>query len=84
MNKETLLPLILPLVRHAITLAGGAVFLKQHDSEVTNYAGLAVSLLSMIYASWKEHQQAKLKEDLKTQVVQAKNETATIIASKTP
>lgn len=69
---------ILSILRHLITLAGGVVFATKHESELVNLAGLLAAIIPAAFGAWKARRDAKIKDALVVEVMDAKEETAIV------
>jgi len=78
MNNAIATSVALSIVRHVLVLAGAAVFVEKHDSELANLSGLIVAAGAALYGAWNARQQQRAKLALADAVEQARSETQSL------
>jgi len=82
MNTAIATSVALSILRHVLVIAGAAVFVDKHESELANLAGLIVAAGAALYGAWNARQQQRAKLDLADAVEQARSETQTLMKTQ--
>lgn len=82
MNTAIATSVALSILRHLLVLAGAAVFVEKHDSELANLAGLIVAAGAALYGAWNARQQQRAKLELSEAVEQARSETQILMKTQ--
>lgn len=82
MNNAIATSVALSILRHLLVLAGAAVFVEKHDSELANLAGLIVAAGAALYGAWNARQQQRAKLELSEAVEQARSETQILMKTQ--
>jgi len=82
MNNAIATSVALSILRHVLVIAGAAVFVDKHESELANFAGLIVAAGAALYGAWNARQQQRAKLALADAVEQAKSETQTLMKTQ--
>lgn len=69
---------VLSIMRHIASACGGAVFFSQHESVMTNVAGLIVWAIPAMWGAWKARRDMIHKDNLANQAADAKEKTALV------